>query len=148
MINATTIRKSLAAPLMAFALIFTAAGAANVATIAPAEAAKVKIVKKGGKMVLRGIGRLGGKMSRSKIKVFRNAGKGMQNASKKGTKGIDRVSKGINKTVRKTKLGRSLDNTRRNAGRWKTKQLDKAFRNNRGKAGRFAKNLINGVTPF
>ena len=148
MTNATTLRKSLAAPMMALALVFTAAGAANMATVTPAEAGKVKIVKKGGKLLLKGIGKAGKGMSKSKVKVFRKAGKGMQKASRKGAKGMDKLGKGVNKTVRKSKVGRNLDNARRNAGRWKTKQLNKAFRKNRGKAGKFAKGAIDLVTPF
>ena len=146
--SSITVRKSFAASMMALALVFGAAGAANVVTITPAEAGKVKIVKNGSKMVLKGIGKLGRKMSKSKVKAFRNAGKGIEKVGKKGGKGIDKVSRGINRAVRKTKVGRKLDNARRNAGRWKTKQLNKAFRNNRGKAGRFAKNVVDLATPF
>jgi hypothetical protein len=148
MARSITVRKSSAAPMMALALFFGTACAANVVTITPVEAGKVKIVKKGSKMVLKGIGKLGRKMSKSKVKVSRKAGKSIERVGKKGSKGIDKASRGIKRAVRKTKVGRKLDNARRNAGRWKTKQLNKAFRNNRGKAGRFAKNVVDLATPF
>ncbi len=146
--NTNSIRNSLAASLMAVTMAFTAAGVVTTFSATPAEAGKVKIVKKGSKLVLKGIGRVGKKMSKSKVKVIRKAGKGMSKGSKKGTRGIDRASRGVNKTVRKTKLGRKLDNTRRQARVWKTKQLNKAFRNQRGKAGRFAKEAVDLVTPL
>ena len=148
MTNTKTLRTSLAASMMAVAVAFTAVGAASVVTATPAEAGKVKIVKKGGKLVLKGIGKVGKKMSKSKIKIVRKAGKGLKKGSRKGTKGIDKVSRGANKLVRKTKAGRKIDNARRKAGKWKTKQLNKAFRKHRGKGGRFVKGVVDAVTPL
>lgn len=148
MLNVKSICNSIAASLVAVTMAFTAAGIVSVATVSPAEAGKVKIVKKGSKLVLKGIGRVGKKMSKSKVKFVRKTGKGLSKGSRKGTKGIDKASRGVNKMVRKTKTGRKIDNTRRHARNWKTKQLNKAFRNNRGKAGRFAKEAVDLVTPL
>ena len=143
-----SIRKFITATILSITLAIGAASAVTMVTTTQAEAGKVKLVKKGGKMVLRGIGRVGTKMSKSKNKVIRNAGKGLKKGSRKGTKGIDKASRGVNKIVRKTKTGRKIDNARRKAAKWKTKQLNKAFRKNRGKAGRFARNVLDAATSL
>lgn len=140
--------KSLAVPLMALALVFAGAGAANIATVTHAEAGKVKIVKKGGKLLLKGIGRAGKAASRSRVKFVKKAGHGMQKVSKKGGRGIDKASKGGTRLIRKTKAGRTVHNTWRNAGRWKTKKLNEAFRRCRGKACNFGKGVIDIATPL
>ncbi|MEM9732049.1 MAG: hypothetical protein AAF903_01030 [Pseudomonadota bacterium] len=142
------IRNAVAATIMTLAMALTTATTINTVTVTPAEAGKVKIVKKGSKMVLKGIGRVGKKMARSKNKNVRKLGRGLAKGSRKGTKGINKASRGVNKAVRKTKLGRKIDNTRRNANRWKNKQINKAFRKNRGKAGRFAKDVLKAATDL
>lgn len=117
-------------------------------TATSAEAGRVKIVKKGSKMVLKGIGRVGKTMGKSKNKHVRKLGKGVSKGSRKGTKGIDKASRGVNKMVRKTKVGRKIDNTRRHANRWKNDKINKAFRKKRGKAGNFTKNALKLATDL
>ncbi|MEL6503531.1 MAG: hypothetical protein AAFQ10_03655 [Pseudomonadota bacterium] len=142
------IRQTVGATLVAFTLAIGGGGVIAGVTATPAEAGKVKIVKKGSKMVLKGIGRVGKKMSKSKIKIVRKAGKGVSKGARKGRKGIDKASRGVNKAVRKTKTGRKIDNARRNANKWKNKHINKAFRKQRGKGGRFARNVLKMATDL
>ena len=139
-----SLKSLIAMPMIAIALVFTAA---NVTTVTPAEAGKVKIVMKGSKMVLKGIGKAGSKLSKKKG-VVGKIGKGMQKASKKGQKGLKKADGAVKKAMRKTKLGRKIDNGFRNAQRFQQKQIDKAFSKCKRKGCRIAKGAVEVAAPM
>lgn len=144
----TTSRRSMkslvAMPMIAIALVFTAA---NVTTVTPAEAGKVKIVMKGSKILLKGIGKAGSKLSKKKG-LAGKIGKGMKKASRNGQKGLRKADGAVKKAMRKTKTLRKIEKGYRKAQRFQQKQIDKAFSKCKRQACRIAKGATELAAPF
>ncbi len=144
--------------LIAVTLTFAVpmAGAITVNTVAAEQAHAgtkkkfkfgMKVLKKG----MRGVEKFGGKMARKKG-VVGKIGKGLRKGAHNGRKGITKVQRGMKKfdnvkrgIIRKTKVGRTLDNGIRKANKFRTKVLDRATENCRGK---YCKTLRNGADLF
>ena len=149
--------KALAVPLLALTFVlapsFTPTGHVD---IAHAKSAKKK-VEFGLKIVGKGLAKVekAGKAAQKKRGIvgkaggiLKNAAKGGQKGVKAAEKGIGKVTKGANRLIGKSKLGRTAQKAYRKAGKWQTKQINKAFRNCRGKACNIAEGAAKFVAPL
>ncbi len=136
--------RRLAMILLAITTVFSLNGVA----LDTAVAGKLKLARKSGKLILKGIGRAGKAASKSKHKWLRKAGRALQKGAKKGSRKLDNISRAGTRAIRSTKLGRKTQKAWRNAGRWKTKQLNRAFRQCRGRACQLGKTAADFATPF
>jgi hypothetical protein len=139
-----SLKSLIAMPMIAIALVFTAA---NVTTVTTAEAGKVKIVMKGSKVVLKGIGTAGSKLARKKG-LAGKIGKGMQKTSKAGQNGLKKANGAVKRAMRKTKPLRKIDNGIRKAQRFQQNQIDKAFSKCQRQACRLAKGAVEFAAPL
>jgi hypothetical protein len=96
-----------------------------------------------------------GRKAQKKRGIVGKAGGILKNSAKAGNKGVtaakkglNKVSRGTNKMISKSKVGRGLQKGYRKAGRWQNKQINKAFRKCRGKACNFGKKAVEFAAPL
>lgn len=89
----------------------------------------------------RGIGRVTGG-------ILKQVGGAGNNVSSGLARGVGTVSNGINNAVGRTPAGRTVQGAVRGAQRWKTDQVNQAFRHCRGLACSVAKDVVNFALPF
>lgn len=151
----TTFTKSVMVPAMAFMLAFAGA---SLSTSAPAQAAsakkKVEFGLKFTGKTFRNLERAGRKAQRKRGigrvtgGILKAVGKGGRGVTKGISRGVRGVSRATNRAISKSKVGRGIRNGFRKAGRWQNKQINRAFRNCRGKACKFTKGAVKFVAPL
>ena len=149
--------KQLAIPLLGFTFAF-APSFLPIERIDTAQAAsKKKKVEAGLKFTGKTLTRLekAGRKAQRKRGIVGKAGGILKNSARTGNrgvtaarKGLNRVSRGTNKMVSKSKVGRGLQKGYRKAGRWQNKQINRAFRKCRGKACNFGKKAVKFAAPL
>lgn len=153
----TSFAKALAVPLLALTFV-VAPSFTPTAHVGVAHAGSLKKkVQVGLKFVGKGLAKVekAGEAAQKKRGIVGKAGGILKNVAKGGEKGvkgaekgIGKVSKGANRLIGKSKLGRTAQKAYRKAGNWQTKQINKAFRNCRGKACNLAEGAVKFAAPL
>jgi hypothetical protein len=154
-----TLKSSAVRFLTMFLLAFTFsfAAAENVSPNHAFAASKAEKAKKGLKFTGKAFDKLrkAGEKAQQKRGISKGFGKAMANIGRSGgkatkglSKGIGKVQKGTSKILSKSKAGRAMQKGYRNAGKWQNKQINKAFRNCRGRACQFGKDIAKTAAPL
>jgi hypothetical protein len=80
--------------------------------------------------------------------IIKNWGTRADKGVNAAEKGVTKASRAVDKTISKSKVGRAAQKGYRNAEKWQNKEINKAFRNCRGKACDLGKEGVKFAAPL